>query len=97
VGGGGAETRIGVAGACTCVEKGGPSEDRRAWTVAYLEAPMEGRGVRGRDVPGRAPMEGRGVGVRTTEARIAEAGKNDACSSSESECGSEVCASEGMV
>ena len=29
--------------------------------------------------------------------RIVEAGKNDACSSSESECGSEDCASGGMV
>lgn len=82
MGGGGAEARIGVAGACACVEKGGPSEDRRAWTVAYLEAPMEGRGVRGRDVPGRAPMEGRGVGLRTTEA-----GENGGCPRSESECG----------
>jgi hypothetical protein len=33
-------------------------EDRGAWAVAYLEAPMEGRGVQGGDVPGWAPMEG---------------------------------------
>lgn len=48
----------------------------RAWAVAYLEAPMEGQGVRGGDVPGQAQMEGRGVGVRTAEAIIAEVGEN---------------------